>query len=396
MDLLLKRLLLSFLLFAWPCLGQDAERVYSVLAEAQKIDVDEARYFIEPASVPLDIQRISQTASWTLIKKQRRFHRSEVKDQRVVLAFTMKTEVETIYLNYIWAPPLSFQKFYIMDAAGRMIEPDPVRPAMLLVQARLKPGQYRVYFVAEPAPLSDVKSNLYIMNAAYMSGAFLGEARFYLYVYGVGSAFVFFNFTMFLLHRKRYFIYYVGYSVTILYILTVGSGDLHAVSAVFWNVSLCLNCLFTILMSSSVLRLREFHPRLLQFTYILWSISVSFLMGTYFVNMEFIGPTGLLTGLLCYFLCMYAAVRRMLVGYIPATFFALGWGVLGVGYVMNLAAIHVTSMRGLVYSAYVAYAIESMLFAVALAYRTRDSERKANAVKFMHFPSCRRSSILTK
>lgn len=377
--------MLILLLCAWPCHGQATEKVYSITSEAVKIDVDELRYSIEPASLPLDIPRISQNASWTLTEKQRPFSWSEIGGKRLVLTFSMKTEVETVYLNYMWAPPLSFQKFYILDADGRVIEPELVRSSMLLVQARLKPGLYRVFFVAEPVTLSDMKSNIYIMNSAYLSGTFLGEAKFYLYVYGVGSAFVFFNFTIFLLHKRRYFIYYVGYSLTILYILAVGSGDLHLTLGPFWNLSLCLNCMFTILMSSSVLRLREFHPKLLQVTYVLWAVSSLFLMGQHFVNISTLNVLGLLTGLLCYFLCMYAAVRRMLVGYIPATFFALGWGVLGIGYVMNVIAIHVATMRGLVYSAYVAYAIESMLFAVALAYRTRDSEQKANADKVHAF-----------
>jgi class 3 adenylate cyclase len=372
---------LFLLLCAWPCHAQGAEKVYTLASEATRIDVNELRYLIEPASLPLDISRINQIGSWTWIEKQRRFSWREISSKRLVLSFTMKTEVETVYFNYMWAPPLSFQKFYILEEDGHLIEPEVVRSSMLMVQARLKPGLYRVFFVAEPTILSDMKSNLYIMNSAYLSGTFLDEAKFYLYVYGVGSAFVFFNFTMFLLHKRRYFIYYVGYSLTILYILAVGSGDLHLTLGPFWNLSLCLNCMFTILMSSSVLRLREFHPRLLQVTYALWAVSCLFLMGQNLANMTMFNALGLLTGLLCYFLCMYAAVRRMLVGYIPATFFALGWGVLGIGYVMNVIAIYVASMRGLIYSAYVAYAIESMLFAVALAYRTRDSEQKANADK---------------
>lgn len=377
--------MLTVLIFAWPCLGQDAEKIYRIGAEAQKIDVDEVKYFIEPAATPLDLKRISHNESWTLIKKQRRFPRSEVRDQRLVLTFTMKTDVETFYLNYMWALPLSFQKFYIMDADGQIIEPELVRSSMLMVLVKVKPGPYRVFFIAEPAPLSDIKSNIYILNPSFITGTFLYESKFYNFVYGVGAAFVFFNFTMFLLHRRRYFIYYVGYSLTILYILTVGSGDLFAGSAVLWNVSLVMNCWFTIMMSSSVLRLKEFHPKLLRVTFMFWAVSAACLMAVYVLESDFISISGLLIGLICYFLCMYAAVRRMLVGYIPATFFALGWGVLGIGYVMNLTAIYVASMRGLIYSAYAAYAIESMLFAVALAYRTRDSEQKANADKLHAF-----------
>lgn len=385
MDTVLYRLMLLLLLYTWPCQGLGADKVYSITAEALKIDVDELQYFMEPASLPLDLARILKNESWTVTDKQRSFSWSEISNKRVVLTFSMTTDVETVYLNYMWAPPLSFQKFYIVEADGDVIEPEIVRSSMLMVKARLKPGFHRVFFVAEPTILSDMKSNLYIMNSAYLSGTFLDEAKFYLYVYGVGSAFVFFNFTMFLLHKRRYFIYYVGYSLTILYILAVGSGDLHLTLGPFWNLSLCLNCMFTILMSSSVLRLREFHPKLLQVTYVLWAVSSFLLMGQHLVNLSTLNVLGLLSGLLCYFLCMYAAVRRMLVGYIPATFFALGWGVLGIGYVMNVIAIHVATMRGLVYSAYVAYAIESMLFAVALAYRTRDSEQKANSDKLHAF-----------
>ncbi len=360
------------------CLGHQS-KIHEIGSDEQQLDIDELRYFIEPAHAPLDIQSIIKRQTWSETKTQKNFSRDEIADQRVILSFDLKSDSDTIYFNYRWAPPLKQQKLVLVDSEGTITEAHEVRSSMFLARARLQQGQYRVFFIAEPEALSDMKSNIYVMNSAFISGRYLFESKFYLFVYGVGGAFVFFNFTMFILHRRPYFIHYVCYSLTILYILMVGSGDLHPLSAVFWNIALSLNALFTILMSASVLRLKEFHPTLLRNAYAVWGISAICLLSQSFFANSLLGYLGLLIGLFCYFLCVYAAVRRMIVGYIPATFFALGWAVLGIGYGLNFAAIYLTQLRGAIYSAYVAYAIESMLFAVALAYRTRDSEQSWKA-----------------
>ncbi len=379
--LLFKLMILGGWLITWPCLAENASKIYEIGSQEQRLDIDEMRYFLEPDTVPLDIQKIIKQDSWSLAKIQRRFLRDEIDGKRVIFSFDISTVTETVFFNYMWAPPLKVQKFFIVDSQAVTVEAEEVRSTMFLARVKLLEGRYRVYFVAEPAALSDMKSNIFVMNSAFVGGSYLTESKFYLFVYGVGAAFVFFNFTMFLLHRKPYFIHYVCYSLTILYILMVGSGDLYPVTAVFWNLALSLNGLFTILMSASVLRLKEFHPRLLRNAYIVWIVSTVCMSSQSFFSSALVGYVGILVGLFCYFICMYAAVRRMMVGYMPATFFALGWGVLGTGYALNLAAIYLTNLRGLVYSAYVAYAVESMLFAVALAYRTRDSELKAIADK---------------
>ncbi len=374
-------LILAFCLVSWPCRGELSHKVYELGVDEQRIDVDELAYVMEPASLPLDIPKLLQKDSWKILKKQTIFARDEIKGKRLILAFNINTAVETLYLNYRWAAPLSYQKFFLIDGSGKLIETIIESETMLLARAKVVPGHYRVLFIAEPATMSNIKSNIYAMNSAFISGQHLDESKFCLFVYGVGSAFIFFNFTMYLLHRKPYFLYYVCYSLTILYILAAGRGDIGIANGMVWSLSLSLNCVFTILMSSSVLRLKEYHPVLLRNAFIFWSISLVLMGGDYIVANSAVGYTGMLVGLMCYFICMYAAVRRMLVGYMPATFFAMGWGVLGVGYALNLVAIYLGPLRGLVHSAYVAYAVESMLFAVALAYRTRDSEQKAVADK---------------
>jgi hypothetical protein len=357
--------------------ARESPKAYEIGKEPLRINVSEFQYLIQPISTPFKADEFARIDSWQHAKAGLNLLSQEIHNKRVVISFDIKTAVETVYFIYSWASPLDSQKFVLLSENGEVIDTVDVRKNMLLSRVDLSKGSYKVLFIAESARLSDIKFNFYIMNAAFVGGTYLDETKFFLYVYGVGSAFIFFNFTMYLLHRKPYFIYYVGYSLTILFLLMVGSGDIPQGSSIFWNLSLSLNCLFTILMSTSVLRMREFHPWLVRVSIFLWIISTALISSRYMLDTRLFWVAGMVCGLVCYFLCMYAAVRRMFSGYIPATFFALGWGVLAIGYGLNIVAIYVSYIPSLIYAAYVAYAIESMLFAVALAYRTRDSEQRA-------------------
>ncbi len=359
---------------AWPCFG----KVYEIGLEAQRIDLDEVKYFVEPVTVPLDIEKFKDFDGWKLDKEPRSLRYNQVKDQRVLQYFEISSSFTLqIYFYYSWNAPLNFQKFIVIDSSGKVIETDVVNRNMLLSNAYLPAGQYKVLFIAEPKIFSSVNQRIAIMNPAHISSAFMRHSKFRMLIYGVGLAFIFFNFSMFLLHKRSYFIFYVVYSMTILFLLTVGNGEFSIGNSVLWNLSLILNCLFTVLLSSSVLRMKEFHPKILRTALIFWSLCSLFLISYFFTDRNFVLYIGMMFGIGSYILCIFVAVRRMQAGYIPATFFALGWGVLVIGYGLNMVAIYFVNIPDLYLSAYVAYALESMLFAVALAYRTRDSEQRA-------------------
>jgi len=356
----------------------DAPKVYEIGLDAQRIEVDEVRYFIEPASVPLEIEKFKDFGEWQVDRMRSGLPSSEVRNKRVIGYYELSTKIGMpIYFQYNWATPLDLQKFVVIDSSGSEIDTDVVRDLMLISSAYLPAGHYKIIFIAEPKLYSDVRLDFTIMNPAQVSGAWMKEIRFRILIYGIGLAFIFFNLSMFLLHRRLYFIYYVGYSLTILFPLAVGSADVPMGSTLIWNFSIIFNCLFTVLMSSSVLRLREFQPVLIRFTFILWVIAAGFLFLRYFLDSRMYFYIGMAIGIVCYLICMFSAVRRMQAGYIPATFFALGWGVLAFGYALNYVAMFFIYIPGLTWSAYIAYALESLLFAVALAYRTRDSEQRA-------------------
>lgn len=77
-----------------------------------------------------------------MVKIQRRFLRDEVADKRVVLSFDLKSDTDTIYFNYVWAPPLNLQKFFLVDSRGMVVEADEVRSTMLLARVKLLQGHF--------------------------------------------------------------------------------------------------------------------------------------------------------------------------------------------------------------------------------------------------------------
>jgi class 3 adenylate cyclase len=376
LSLLPKILMLGVCFFAfWPCWAESAKVIEIGLAP-QRVFVEEVNYQIEPASLPFDLKKFIDSTSWQKARDGKSFG-STIRNNRIILNFDFSTENDVLYFNYGWAAPLKSQKFVLVDTQGHIIETQLVRKELPLVKALLPKGRYKAIFVAEPGSFSNIKIRFNFMNSAHFSDFYLKTSKLHFFVYGVGLAFIFFNFTMFLLHRKLYFIYYVGYSLTLLYPMVVGTGDIQLYHAFLWHGCLVLNCLFTVLLSWTVLRLHDSHPILLKAAFILWWLAFIFSVTTALTDIILLSFLAPISGLLCYLVCIFAAIRKMQSGYIPATFFALGWAVLAIGYGLNYLVINIISIPYLFYSAYIAYAFESMLFAVALAYRTRDSEQRA-------------------
>ena len=284
-----------------PCLGEVTPKVYELGTDEQRIILEEVKYFIEPASIPLKIEKFKTFADWTLSKEKLNLQPWVVKDKRVILSFDLKTSVEIVYFKYNWASPLNLQRFVVIDKEGKVYEPIVQETNMLLAHVRVPIGQYQVLFIAEPKRFSNMTSRINVMNPAEMTGATQLANKITMLIFGIGLSFVFFNFSMFLMQRRPYFIYYVGYSLTILSILAIASGDIPQISPILWNSYLSLNCFFTILMTGSVLRLPQFHPRLLKATLILWVISLLFMTSYYFFDSSVPWLTGMAFGIVCYF-----------------------------------------------------------------------------------------------
>jgi class 3 adenylate cyclase len=360
-----------------PLRAEEGMKFYEIGPDAERIRIETFHYFMEPVDLPLDIRKFKDVSTWQTASYSDFLSPGQVRGQRVITVFELQNTIETIYLGYNWGLPHTNQQFIVINKDGIEFPTEVWRSHMLVVSANLPKDRYRVFFIAEPDPHSEYRFSVAVMNPAYMMGKFHEQRRFNSLVYGAGLAFVFLNFVMLLLHRKPYFFYYVSYSLTTLYMLCVGTGDYFEGGIISWYVGSVLNCLFTILMSSSVLRLRKFHASLLRLAFIIWALSSLLMAFRFVIDSRYVTIIGTALGLSCYFICAYAAIRRMLEGFLPAVFFAAGWCVLALGFALSLLSMVFPSFRIVLYSAYAAYAIESMLFAIALAYRMRDSEQRA-------------------
>jgi len=371
----MRALILGLLLASQLCLGADG--VHEIGLPATIIEVVELKYFIEPQDVPRDIQKFKQFQAWKTTSKARHLTSVDVEDKRIVMSFDLRTlYAQSVYFHYPWVAPLNFAQFMIVDEQGQELDMTIVREKSPIWEAYLPKGQHRVFFIAEPKVFSNAAIFLRVMNPAYMVGPHQAEHQIKIFIYGIGISFIFFNLCMFLLHRRFYFIYYVGYSSSLLYLLATGSSHALYPNAVLWSLSLALNVLMATLMSASVLRLKEFHPLLLRRSLLFVALTGLSFGFYYLFDINDFRYAAYVFSVAVYLLCVYGAFRRVLAGYFPAIFFALGWTVLLIGYVLNGIGLFVLQMPSLTWSAYIAYALESMLFAVGVAYRARESERR--------------------
>lgn len=359
-------------------LGRAQDQSYEIGLAAQKIELQKVRYALESVDRSFDPDHFQNFSEWKLASSVVYLWANEVRDKRLVINFALTlTHAMPIYIEYPWNMPTRDARLFIRDAAGQITTAELFRAQAPIWTSYLPRGTYHFLAVLEPSAYADAKTGINVMNASYMTGFRSSQSSFRILIYGIGLAFIFFNLAMYILHRAPYFIYYVGYSLSILYLLGIGSSHVYYPHASLWNVALWLNGLFAALMSSSVLRLKKFHPRLLQLSLIFVAFASVFFSLAYVLSMPALIFGGYLVGLVVYFICVYAAIRRMLSGYVPAIFFATGWAVLFLGYVLNMVGLYILNFHILNWSAYIAYALESMLFAVALAYRTRDTEVRA-------------------
>jgi hypothetical protein len=238
---------------------------YEIGLAAQRIELQNVRYALESAEPPFDPKSFENFSDWKLAKSVVYLWADEVHRKRLVINFNLTmTHAMPIYIEYPWNMPTRDARLFIRDASGQIKNAELFREQSPIWNIYLPSGTYSFLAVLEPGPYADAKTGINVMNASYMTGFRSSQSSFRILIYGIGLAFIFFNLAMYILHRAPYFIYYVGYSLSILYLLGIGSSHVYYPHASLWNVALWLNGLFAALMSSSVLRLRKFHPRLLQ------------------------------------------------------------------------------------------------------------------------------------
>lgn len=253
------------------------------------------------------------------------------------------------------------------------------RPGSPLWIVRLKPGANDFLIMVESNAAASFKRVLYVSSAEHFLVAEGEKSNVFMAIYGMAIALIVFNISMLFIYRKPYFLFYIIYSAASLFTLMTGSSHIPLKVPFFWNFSLFVAATATTFLSTSILQLRSSMPRVYRLITGVYALSALAYAANVvvFLKIEFFYFTAL--GVCS--LSAFAAIRRMLQGYKPAIFFALGWSVISVGYGLNYLSIFIRGTMLTSMASYYAYAIENILFAIAVVYRTRDSEQKAERAK---------------
>ena len=279
---------------------------------------------------------------------------------------------EQLIVENNWNIPIKGAMLYWKSSAG-VKEIAPQRTYASTFFLSLPPGQHEFYLKLDHVATRTFKPCLQIFNFHYLSARFVGKSELITFIYGMAIAILILNCGLWLFFRKAYFVYYILYSVSMLWLLAIGSFHLPNRPEGMW---LLLNLLYgvaTFLFVNSSLALRE-NSRLL--ARLMMAACLLLVVG---ITLEYffeINSRYYVIQLVLNALALSAAFTRSIQGYRPAVFFVVGWTALFLGYAINSIGLIFHLPVVLMYSAYVGFAVELILFAFAISYKAWLAERE--------------------
>ena len=254
-----------------------------------------------------------------------------------------------------------------------LTEIKPSRSYAPLFELNLPRGSHEFYLHLKNCKSHTMKSRFRISNAFEMHAKIFSSRDFIALLYGVTIATILLNLGWLLIYKRSYFLYYILYSLSMLGILAVASFHMANFSQWLWNSMLLINAFAVFLFMTTALSMRTYTPRIF-YAMIIMLITMAVLMApeiAYGRHLPWYVPQ---IGL--YAASIIGAIIRHRQGYKPATFLMAGWTLLTAGYVIN--ALAYAASVGMIwrYSLYLAFAVESIFFAIAVGYKARLAELK--------------------
>ncbi|MDQ3232836.1 MAG: 7TM-DISM domain-containing protein, partial [Pseudobdellovibrionaceae bacterium] len=192
-------------------------------------------------------------------------------------------------------------------------------------------------------------------------------------VFGAVVVMMFYNFGMYLVYRRIYFLFYIIYSGAALYALAMISGylpyqvPLLSLGGLVGTVALLLFC-------NSSLNLRQKHRRLFQSSLVCGSICLA--LSVFSMITGHWGGFSLAMPIVMSY-CLVVSVASLRSGYRPALYFVLGWGIFLVCCSLVVINVAVWNLSYFNYLVIFGFAAEISLFSFAIGQKVRLAEQEA-------------------
>jgi class 3 adenylate cyclase len=192
--------------------------------------------------------------------------------------------------------------------------------------------------------------------------------------YGIAISMVLLCVAMMVSYRRGYFVYYIAYNISMLLILAIGSFHLANSSVYLWPMLMFINGICAYLFMQKVLDLRSSARRL--------TLSMDIVAGLFVLasTLELSGVAGThpyVFQAAIYILGAISAGVKATAGSRPALCLFAGWAAFTVGYITNTLGLYLGFSANIMYAAYFGFAVESVLFTVALIFEAKLSEASA-------------------
>ena len=330
----------------------------------------ELRYFVDDSHGKI----LAQILAGTNIPWQRA-SRDAVEIKRhadVWLHFTVELDkFDQIVVENNWNVPLKNSILY-WQTKGGLTALKPQRLHASLFALRLGAGRHDFYLKLENIEAASFKPTIQLFNFRYLATHFGGKSELLLMIYGIAVAMIIINFALLLFYKKFYFLYYIMYSMSMMGLLAIGSFHLPNRMDGLWLILNLTYGISTYLFVNSALSMRKYAAR---YSHVM-AATCGLLVAAIASELIFsINSHYYVAQLLLNALAFGAASLRAMQGYRPARFFAVGWAALLLGYGVNSVGM-IYHLPGIyMYSAYVGFAVELILFGFAVGYKAWLSER---------------------
>lgn len=367
-------------------LGVANARSYEIGLDASRVSVLDPDYLIENWDLGVDTERLLSISSWNHLSDQKFFSPVETNGKRIILKFTLENAIDQeVFIRYPWASGLKKFEYFVFDSRNNRIDGKNIQESSRTWAYYLAKGQYRFFVIIEPKFLEETRSLIEISNAEFGYGYRRITSEIIGSVSGIALGQIIFMLIMFLLSRKIYFIYYVSYTLSALFQLTViGNFSLMIPHVMVSYFSYSVMFWASFLLSTSILRTKTLYPvvykvsfYLLILSTIMTALSIPASAGL-LLDFQYL-RTALVLGFSSFLLHAISAFRSFSKGSIPAGFYFLGWLILFVGGALTFVGVFFGSSDGILqylhWSYALAFPLESIFFSAALIVRQRESER---------------------
>ncbi len=276
---------------------------------------------------------------------------------------------EALFIEHPWNMALKSARLYYN---GHALEP--LRKYASLFTVTLPSGHNTTYMKLQNLQGRWLKPNLRIATAFDYEKTKQDPFNSALLYYGAPISMAILALAMAHSYRRKYLIFYIAYIISMLTLLGIGSFHIPNIHPLIWPILILINALSTVLFMGSFLNLREATPQVFRLTNIM---VLAFISLTLWEQVQDHEVYAFIPQVMIYILSAISAGMSLRQGVENAGILFAGWTILALSFIANTISLRYGVKLSYLFSVYGGFAVETILFTLALVLDTRKKESLA-------------------